>query len=521
MTKPFTFNIVTPAYFGESQLSLMVLQSYILSKDRTMDIRLNRFFTEDDTGNICEKIAGQHPSAACFSLYAWTDKKVKEVCYRLKELDDDILIIIGGNVPTFQAKELLETVSCYDIAVIGEGEETLFQLLTAIRKGNRDFSAIDNIAFRENGSVRVTQRRENYNIEEQYFPLYLEDSKDVSVIFYETSRGCFNKCRYCAYNMNFDAQNIVRFYPLEKVEKDLENLFNLPNLKRLDFSDASIVFRAKGKRDRGLRILRLMNSLNNERKKKNWPLLEIGVDVNLESVDDEILHELKVMNTFAYGFGLQTIHPDVHKLSLRGFNEKKFTYYFNRLAEKSGAAVNLELMFGLPGDTYEKFLDSVEYVISKLKVHFLVCFRFAVLPGSMFRKHQKEFQLHCQDYPPYYLLSIPTFPPQDLEKAERLSFFIQLIFTLFRGIKKLIEKSNVPRKVDVYLGITRMISEKYSDFFPPEGLLQGDVYDYVNKLRQSVNTRLRQGMQADMRKFVNSYQKQQQMVKHQDQTPEV
>lgn len=514
MVKSFTFNILTPAYFGESQLSLMVLQSYILDKDKTMDIRLNRFFTEDDTEEICEKIAAQHPLAACFSLYAWTDKKVQEVCYRLKELDNNILIIIGGNVPTFQATELLETVSCYDIAVIGEGEETLFQLLTAIRKENRDFSFINNIAFHEKGSVRLTPRRENYNIEKQYFPLYLQDSTDVSVIFYETSRGCFNKCRYCAYNMNFDAQNIVRFYPLEKVENDLKNLFNLPNLKRLDFSDASIVFRAKGKRDRGLRILRLLNALNNERKKKNWPLLEIGVDVNLESVDDEILHELKVMNTFAYGFGLQTIHPEVHKLSLRGFNERRFTYYFNRLAEKSGAAVNLELMFGLPGDTYEKFLDSVEYVISKLKVHFLVCFRFAVLPGSMFRKHQKEFQLECQDHPPYYLLSTPTFPPHNLEKAERLSFFIQLIFTLFRGIKKLIEKSNVPRKVEVYLGITWMISEKYSNFFPSEGLLQGDVYDYVNKLRRSENNRLRQEIQADMRKFVNSYQKQQQKVEH-------
>jgi len=221
------------------------------------------------------------------------------------------------------------------------------------------------------------------------------------------------------------------------------------------------------------------------------------------------------------GFGLQTIHQDVHKNSLRGFNEDQFAYYFNRLAEKIGAAVNLELMFGLPGDTYEKFLDSVEYVIGKLNVHFLVCFRFAVLPGSIFRKQRKEYRLECQDHPPYYLLSTPTFPPGDLDKAERLSFFIQLIFTLFRGIKKLIEKSGAPRKVTLYQEITNMISEKYNDFFPTEGLLQGEVYEYTTKLRRPENNKLRQAIQADMRKFVNDYRKTQQSRRIQEQAAEV
>lgn len=496
--KKIALNIVTPAYFGEMQLSLAVLKSYVLSKNREMDIRQNRFFCEDDSGEIARSIHRQKPDVALFSLYVWTDRKVLDVCARLKELDKNVMIMIGGNVPTCQGKEYLERYDFLDIAVKGEGEETLYRVLEEIHKQNPDFSHIPNLVYRARGSIVETKREDNFNISHQVYPLLLDDFHDAKILYYETSRGCIYKCKYCSYNINFDNRNVMRYYPIEKVKDDLERIFRLPQIKKLLFADSSLIM----KRARGLEIVRYLNSLNHKRRIEGKSPVEIALDINLEDLNEEILYELKRLNVFGYGFGLQSIHEDVLKIARRRFRRETFIYYFNRLTEKSGAAINLELMFGLPGDTYDKFRESLEFVIGNLKVHFLVSFRFAVLPGSTFWYERDKYGLVCEEYPPYYVLSTPTFPQQDLEKAERLSFCLQLIYTCFRGIKRLIEREVPDKRLGVYDELTTLIYEEYAHFFQERAPYQEDVYLFAVKLGTPQYAKIKHDMLVDMRRIV-------------------
>ncbi|MBN2534264.1 MAG: radical SAM protein [Spirochaetales bacterium] len=495
MNGNISFNIITPQYFGRVQLSLLVLKSYIHSKNPDLTMQLNSFYSEDDADTIVEEISRQGNTILLFSLYVWTEEIVRTVCRRLKELNNDYIIIIGGNIPTYQGAFLLETYPFYDFAVIGEGENTLYQLFDYINQDKADFSTIDNIIYRQNHEIITTRRSDNYNIEEQDYPLLLDDFRDDEIIFYETSRGCKYRCRYCAYNMNFNGKNVVRYYSNQKVENDLRRIFNLPYIKKLDFTDSTLI----GNRNRGLWILSLLNTLNSERVAAGKNPIEIGIDVSLEDFDDEILYEVKRLHTFAYGFGLQSIDREVIRKAARVFNRDKFTKYFNALTKKSKAAVNLELMFGLPGDTLEKFLNSLEYSISDLDAHFVVCFRFAVLPGSTFWKDKEKYGITCEELSPYYTLASATFSEEDLQTAELLSFYLQLIYTCFRGIKRIVDRNFHGEKVPVYLKLSALLQENYDDFFHNDRLRQGDVYKFVIKLATQEYSDIKRSIQMDLR----------------------
>jgi len=493
--------MVTPKYFGLFQLSLLTIKSYIYSKTKEIPIVINKFYCEDDPDETARKICDQQPRVAAFSLYVWTEKVVLKICRRIKELDPTILIVVGGNLPTFQADIFLDEQGFIDVALKGEAEESAYQFFQALAAGEIDFSHIPNLSFRKDGDVIHTRRANNFSIENANYPLLLDDFQDTDIVFYETSRGCKNGCKYCAYNMNYNAKPTAHYYPWEKVESDLTRIFQLKKLTKMDFADSTILTNRK----RGLKFLRLINRLNAERCAKKQLPVQIAIDASLEDFDDEILLEFKRMSTLAYGFGLQSIDKDVLDMASRRYDLEKFSRYYKKLVEKSGAKVNLEIMFGLPGDTFKKFCRTLEYTISELNAHFVVCFRFAVLPGSIYWDEKEKHQIVSEPNAPFYLLSQPLFPAKDLRKAEILSFYIQLIYTGFRGIKRVIDKNFHGRKVEAYQVTVQTFLEKYGHFFDNKNLRQGDVYEYFGRLSSPENADIKLSIQRDLRQVLKTY----------------
>lgn len=495
------FCMITPEYFGRVQLPLLILKSYLAHKEPGLLIDLTSYSLESSLEDTVSDIISRSPSIVALSMAVWTEQRVNDTIFALKEKRPDITIIIGGNLPTHDSIGIMKKNPHINFAVRGEGEETLRLLLLELNKNGRAFDTIPNLTFKDGDQIVETPRKENYSIEVQDYPFFFDGLEDDQLIFYETSRGCKYGCKYCAYNMNFDAKPMIRYYPWEKVESDMTRIFELPKLKMLDFSDSTFI----ANRERGLKIFRLVNSLNAQRIEKGYPPIALSIEFSLEDFDDEILEEVKRLHSFAYGFGLQSIDHDVLRVSARRFNREKFTFYFQKLTEKNRAAVNLELMFGLPLDTLQKFRTALEYSISELNAHFIVCFRCSILPGSRFWNEKGRHGLVCEEHSPYYILDNPTFPGSDLQKAELLSFFIQLIYTLFRGIKKIVDKEFNGSKVPVYETLVDMFVEKYGDIFEFQTIRQGDVYSYISMLRNPESLLLKNRMLRDMRQTIKIY----------------
>ena len=75
---------------------------------------------------------------------------------RLKRRYPHIVTVFGGaNFDGEMGPELVRTIDCIDVAVIGEGDETFPRLLTALADGT-GLDAVPGLARRVNGQVKVT-----------------------------------------------------------------------------------------------------------------------------------------------------------------------------------------------------------------------------------------------------------------------------------------------------------------------------------------------------------------------------
>lgn len=110
-------------------------------------------------------------------------------------------MIAGGPHPTGDPED---AVRFFDAAVIGEGEETLRELVRFVQS-LEDFNQRDNsyyrgldkirgIAYYRNGKTIVTPKR-NY-IDLNSYPCFLSDSNSISRPI-EITRGCPHGCKYC------------------------------------------------------------------------------------------------------------------------------------------------------------------------------------------------------------------------------------------------------------------------------------------------------------------------------------
>lgn len=137
----------------------------------------------------------------------------------IKKADEDIKVVLGGPLATTLPQELLQT-SQADFIVIGEGERTIVDLVSAIEYGDH-FSGIKGIAYRDDGRITITGPAEPIaNLDAVPFParhlldmnrylknhfesfgLKIKEFGKIRSTNLITSRGCPYSCTFCFHGM--------------------------------------------------------------------------------------------------------------------------------------------------------------------------------------------------------------------------------------------------------------------------------------------------------------------------------
>lgn len=222
-------------------------------KAEILDCRISDYRKADLSGVLCVGIT---------SVSGEQLVEAMKVAEHVRLTDPRIPIIWGGPHATILPEQTVAS-EYVDIAVLGEGEETLLELVRKMDQG-QSWDSVKGISFKKDGKVVTTPPRELLNIDAvSHLPYHLLQAGAYPNLTYKfeylSSRGCPHSCGFCSTVANFG--RTWRGKSPEVVIDELAHVIELLHPEKIVFVDANF-FRDKS---RAIKICRLL-------KEKNWPV---------------------------------------------------------------------------------------------------------------------------------------------------------------------------------------------------------------------------------------------------------
>lgn len=186
-----------------------------------------------------KKIVDYAPAIVGMPVYDISKKTVYHVIEELKRLLPQVFICVGGPLPTYAGREMMEEFPLIDFVVRGEGELTFLELVSQLPAIDMEkLGNIKGLTYRERVIVRVNENRpqiEDINILPMPARDILRDNNLRSAQI-STSRGCKAKCTFCISNLFWKRW---RGRSAEKVVEEIEFIVKKYGVKTFNFIDGS------------------------------------------------------------------------------------------------------------------------------------------------------------------------------------------------------------------------------------------------------------------------------------------
>ncbi|MBW2606040.1 MAG: cobalamin-dependent protein [Deltaproteobacteria bacterium] len=299
-----------------------------------------------DTAMSCEKF-GNHKGPGCKTFYFLPDiKKIVEI---IRNLSFDIPIIAGGGAFTVSPEAILEFLGI-EYGIIGEGEDPLLQFLNAYPDKEK-IKKIPNMVFKASNGFQIN-RRQSYSFKKGRV-LNERDSKfnyayETSGLPVQVKRGCNQNCSYCVEPLIEGNKFIFRNHgdiiaELNTIAEKYDGIksifftdteFNIPNLKYCS----------------GL-VEKLRKSGLHEHFRFSSQFLPKPFDENFA--------KLLADTGFSVILTCDSFADSVLSINKVSYRQKDITQTLG-LCEKFNIDCTVNLVFGLPGESYETIDHTLE-----------------------------------------------------------------------------------------------------------------------------------------------------------------
>ncbi|WP_413693421.1 B12-binding domain-containing radical SAM protein [Pseudoalteromonas sp. KJ10-2] len=154
--------------------------------------------------------------------------------------------------------------------------------------------------------------------------------------------------------------------------------------------------------------------------------------LHFEVVPDHLPRKLKEMlalfpeNTLQFEIGIQTFDQQVQTNISRKQNNPKSKENLIWLKEHTTAHIHADLIFGLPGETFETFKDSFDQLYA-CKPHEIQMGILKRLKGSPIIRHTEEFDLRFNPLPPFNILSTDRVDFATMQLVNRFARYWDMI----------------------------------------------------------------------------------------------
>jgi radical SAM superfamily enzyme YgiQ (UPF0313 family) len=463
----------SPAY----QLALLVAYAQV-----DPDVRKGAefVFTEHPRHQPAQEIAATvletGADLVCMSNYAWTHKKVCQLLDVLTRAGVALpRILVGGpSCAGPSGDELLSRYPMVSALVDGEGEPAFLDICRAVvgDPGSDPFAAARNCAVRgEAGTiVRANMNHRIQQLDDIPSP-YLTGviPPGPAPLFYETNRGCPYRCAFCYWG-NGNAK--VFRLSHARIREELE-FFARHRVAAFWLTDANF-----GMFPDDADFAEMLVEINT---RHGHPFTLMGVNWAKNS-SDRVLELASILKRGHIGctttLALQTVTREAEQKARRySMKPSRFAGLISR-AEQRQVDTYTDIVWGLPGESVEEYLDGLDAVIAT-GVPIIMVHQLYLIPGTELYNDREKFGLvigkHAGDTLPeaserseyfeYIVIEHPKMPRQDWMRGNRI-----------QGINHVLHNHDLGKVVSFYLARYGKTHRDVYAFF--DRLLLGQVPDF-------------------------------------------
>lgn len=294
-------------------------------------------------------------------LFSTQADNAHNVCKIVKEVNKDIITVMGGSHPSVMREEILRDENV-DFVVIGEGEYTMRDLLKKL-EDKVDLLSLDGLAFKRGDEIVLNPKTKFIeNLDElpwparRYFPMekYFDPEKfqvsprETPAATIISSRGCPANCIFCSIHTVWGKR--FRARSAENVLEEISLLVDKYGVREIQFVDDNLTLDKK-------RLIAICDGI-----KMRFPHLKwLAVGTAIWALDEEML--ISMQESGCYRIYLPVESGDQEVLSKIVKKPLRLDKIPSLLEKMRSLRMEVEGFFvvGFPGETPEQVKRTLRY----------------------------------------------------------------------------------------------------------------------------------------------------------------
>ncbi|HJV64933.1 MAG TPA: DUF4080 domain-containing protein [Geomonas sp.] len=400
------------AKYVHSSLALPYLVSFCADL-QGIEFEILELTVNEQQDQLLARLYDSRADVVLFSCYIWNTGLTLKLASDLKQLEPATFIVLGGPEVSFGSFEMMVNNPALDAIVRGEGEATCHELLLALR----DQLPLDEIAaltFREGKDVIANPDRPPLSRLDAIPSPFAAGLADLGkpLVYYETSRGCPFSCAFCLSSV----ESGVRSFSMERIRQDLGLLMER-EVRTVKLVDRTYNFDAK----RANEIWRFI--LENNRSSKFH--FEIAADLLTE--ENLALLAQVPADLFRFEIGVQSGGEETLAQVERTSSLARVFDNVRRLKAETAVTIHLDLVAGLPAESMDGFLASLQRLFELRPDHIQVE-PLKVMKGTAMRGIARTHLYAYSETAPYKVLRTPWLTFLEIRKIENISRLLELVY---------------------------------------------------------------------------------------------
>ncbi len=357
-------------------LGILFISAYLEKHDIKHDVYDTTFSSRRD---FYDHLLHTRPNVVALYTNLMTKVNILQIIKFIRE-NFDCTIILGGPDTRYNAENYLR--SGADYLVVGEGEQTMLDLVNYFQEAGNDRKKIQGLAFLENNTLIVTPEREKLKdldslpipnrkkIDLQPYLKTWQERHGKNAMSISTMRGCPYTCKWCSrgvYGLSYRRRSP------EKVVDELIEIRDKYNPDSLWFVDDVFTISHKW-----------LEAFQDELQRRNVKISYECI-TRADRMNETVIRQLKETGCFRVWIGAESGSQKIIDLMDRRVDVQQVRDMIN-LSKKYGIETGTFIMLGYPGETEADIEETIHHLKESNPDHFTITVAYPIKGTELYEE---------------------------------------------------------------------------------------------------------------------------------------